>query len=377
MSGNEFVLSERGKKLADAVSIDVGLICATAKGILEACEGNGIDLSKRIAVGIDVNGPMVAVDNNDLKPLAFTRECLEYLLEDEGVRASLMTGWDMSSMTHFRDHLLEVGAVGIISEYGMLYKNGEEITYLYPSDEMEALEFMSVMIDLCVEDELKFAIQGNYSTALGPVVVEADRNGGLLDHPLVKGKVVTIEDIYAVAKEGTDCELRDGRIYFENKVENLHGYFKAFAREYPLISARYRKNDNGKVSCELDRKDKEGFVYADLEKLGERISEETGRRVMVYEDFGIDAFTKTADEGDYYKQARLNAYGADVFGTDDFVEVIVGDKPNDAPRKFNETLFCSMEGTEASSYAKEVGIVHCDVGDMRDFAIALREIRMR
>ena len=123
---------------------------------------------------------MVAVDNNDLVPMPFTRDCLEYLMQDAAVKPAVMTGWDMSSMTYFRDQLLKIPSVGAVCEYGMLFRNGEKIVNLYPSSEKEALDFLSVAIDLCAADGLKFAVQGNYSTAVGPLVVEADKNGNLL-----------------------------------------------------------------------------------------------------------------------------------------------------------------------------------------------------
>lgn len=378
MKKQGFTVSEETRILAQKAAIPRALVKRTGQAILDVCAKHGIDLTKRIAVGIDVNGPMVAVDNNDLVPMPFVRECLEYLMQDAAVKPTLMTGWDMSSMTYFRDQLLKVPEVGIVCEYGMLFKNGAKVVNLYPSDVKEALDFLSVAIDLCAADGLKVAVQGNYSTAVGPLIVEADQNGNLLSHPLVKGRIPSMEQVYEAIRKETACEWADGRVLFENKPENLRGIYQAFARQYPLISARYSREPQwgaNWVSCQLDSADKPGFGMADLERLGEQIRARTGRRVMVYEDFGIDSFTRQADEGNYFKQAGLHAFGKDVFGDDDFVEIIVGDKPNDAPKVFRQTLFCSLAGTEASAYAKTKKIVHCDVGDMRDFALAMRDIR--
>ncbi len=96
---------------------------------------------------------------------------------------------------------------------------------------------------------------------------------------------------------------------------------------------------------------------------------------MVYEDFGIDCFAREVDAGDYYKQAGLHAYGKDILEGGDFVKIIVGDKANDAPKVFEGTLFCPMAGTQAASYAAEKGIPRAEVGDVRDFALALWAIR--
>ncbi|MCD6405133.1 MAG: hypothetical protein J7M19_04865, partial [Planctomycetes bacterium] len=121
--------------------------------------------------------------------------------------------------------------------------------------------------------------------------------------------------------------------------------------------------------------DKPGFDFDDLQELGRLITEKTGRRCMVYEDFGIDCFTKAVDEGDYYKQAGLDAYGRDVLGGEPFVKIIVGDKANDAPRIYEGTLFCPQKGSEAERYAAENGIPSAPVGDVRDFALAVGAIR--
>jgi 6-phosphofructokinase 1 len=374
----KFTVSKETRQLAKKTSIPLARVMKTGQAILDVCAMHGVDLSKNIAVGIDVNGPMVAVDNNDLVPMPFTRDCLEYLMRDAAIKPAVMTGWDMSSMAYFCDQLLKIPSVGAVCEYGMLFKNGDKIVNLYPSNEKEALDFLSVAIDLCAADGLKFAVQGNYSTAVGPLVVEADGNGNLLSHPLVKGRIPKMDDVYAVIKKDTACEWVDGRVYFENKPENLRGIYQAFARKYPLISARYRREPQrgaNWVSCVLDSVDKPGFGVTELRRLGEQLKARTGRRVMVYEDFGVDSFTRQADEGNYFKQSGLHAFGKDVFGDDDFVEIIVGDKPNDAPKVFQQTLFCSLAGSEASEYAKEKKIVYCDVGDMRDFALALRDIR--
>lgn len=96
---------------------------------------------------------------------------------------------------------------------------------------------------------------------------------------------------------------------------------------------------------------------------------------MVYEDFGIDCFSRAVDEGDYYKQAGLDAYGRDVLAGAPFAKIIVGDKANDAPRVFEGTLFCPQKGAQAEGYAAENNIPSAPVGDVRDFALALGAIR--
>jgi len=169
--------------------------------------------------------------------------------------------------------------------------------------------------------------------------------------------------------------LKDGKVYFENKVENLKGIFESLARKHPLISVRFARSEGGLVSFEMDPNDKPGFGFDDLQKVGNLLTEKTGRRSMVYEDFGIDCFAQAVDEGDYYKQAGLDAYGRDVLKGRPFVKIIVGDKANDAPRVFEGTLFCPQVGTQAESHAAENSIPSSLVVDVRDFALAMGAIR--
>jgi hypothetical protein len=376
MSLDNLTLDRRGTELAATVGLAEADILATARGIIEGAKGNSLDLSGAIVIGLDVNGPIVAVDNNDLMPMAGAKECVEYLMGLDGVSVALMTGWDLSSMTFFREERMGLPGLGIVSEYGMVYKKGDEVHFIYPYDEAEALGFIQTSIDICADDGLKFAIQGNYSSGVGPIIVEADHNGNLLSHPLVNGRTPTIEKMAEeAAAGGSKVELKDGKVYFVITVANLRGVFEALARKHPLISVRFTRVEGDLCTFELDSEDKPGFDYESLKKLGDVVTERTGRRCMVYEDFGIDAFAKAVDEGDYYKQAGLHAYGTDILAGAPFVKIIVGDKANDAPRVFEGTLFCPQNGTQAEEHAVENDIPRAVVTDVRDFALAMGAVR--
>ena len=87
---------------------------------------------------------------------------------------------------------------------------------------------------------------------------------------------------------------------------------------------------------------------------------------------GLEPEAKT---GDYYKQAGLHAYGVEAFGDVPFVKMIVGDKSNDAPRIFEGTIFFPQAGSQAEEFAAEKGIPSVIIDDVRDFALALAELR--
>ena len=377
MAQVKLALDERGKKLAAQCGISEDKVKAVAAGILEAAAKNNLDLSKDVVIGLDVNGPVVAVDNNDLMPLPFAKDAVEYMMGCKGVHVSLMTGWDLSSMTFFRNERLGLDRLGIVERVRHGLQKGRRASpSSTPTSEKEAFGFIRIAIDIAADRDLKFAIQGNYSSGVGPLIVEADHNGHLFEHPLVKGRRPTIEKLFEEAKKGgSKVELKGGKVVFENKVDNLKGVFESLAHKHPLTSVRWRRVKGDMVSFELDADDKPGFDFPALQKIGEILTERTGRRCMVYEDFGIDCFAKEVDAGDYYKQAGLHAYGKDILKGADFVKIIVGDKANDAPKVFEGTLFCPMAGTQAAKYADEKSIPHSEVGDVRDFALAMCIIR--
>ena len=376
MPSTNIALDARGSELAVRLGLAEGVIVAEAERIVAAAAENDLDLSGDIVIGLDVNGPIVAVDNNDLMPLEGARECVAYLLDIENVQTALMTGWDLSSMTFFREERMGLPGLGIVGEYGMVYKKGDEVVFIYPYDETEALSFIKTAIDIHADHDLKFAIQGNFSSGVGPLIVEADQNGNLFEHPLVKGRIPKIEKLHEEAeKGGSEVKLAGGKVYFRNQADNLRGIFEALARKHPLVSVRFHRGEDDMCYFEIDPRDKPGFTFSDLQVIGDIITEKTGRRCMVYEDFGIDCFAKAVDEGDYYKQAGLDAYGKDVLGGKPFVKIIVGDKANDAPRVFEGTLFCPQKGSQAEDHAAENKIPSTCVTDVRDFALAMGAIR--
>ncbi len=58
--------------------------------------------------------------------------------------------------------------------------------------------------------------------------------------------------------------MKDGKVYFENTVENLRGVFESLAHKHPLTSVRFRRVKGDMVSFEMDAEDKPGFDFAVL-----------------------------------------------------------------------------------------------------------------
>jgi len=366
-------LSETVKALAESVPLDTDALKTLTGDILAKADALGYDIGGRIVCGLDVNGPLVACDDNNLTPFAGAPECVKHLMDIPGVEVSLMTGWDLSTMDFFRKHKLKL-PVGIVGEYGMVYKQKGKTRHLYPYREEERLDFMHAVLKVAAEQHVKIAFQGNYSPGSGAICVEADEHGDLLQHPLVKDRRPTVEQLYDALKDTSEAVLDGDRIVFENKPQNLKGIAEALFKTHPLISVRAHTEEGGKISIRIDARDSADF--GDFNKVKEfagLVGEACGRNALVYEDHGIDFMSKEAEQGSYSKDAGLREYGREAFGDDNFVSAIIGDKNSDIPRTTDKTLFFPVRGSDAEPIAEERGVPSIAATDVRDFALALAE----
>ncbi|MFC2075674.1 hypothetical protein ACFLT7_01200 [candidate division KSB1 bacterium] len=373
----ELNIGDKANGLAQAAGIDSAQLRRVAADIEKVAAEQGLDLKLPIVAGLDVNGPIVSTDDADIHPYPGSPECIGYLMDLPEVEVSLMTGWDLATMSFFRQQRLNLPDMGIVGEYGMVFERRGTVKHLYPFRESESLEFMSAVFASVAPEGLKVAFQGNYSAGAGAIYIEGDENGNLLSHPLVKDRVPTIEQIYNEAKGESDLEFdrAAGKIVFVNKPANMKGLFETIMRRHPLISVRTAAVSEDKISIELDFQDRPGFDFEALKKFAARLESETGRSPLVYEDHGCDLLSEEAKTGDYYKQAGLHAYGVEAFGDVPFVKMIVGDKSNDAPRIFEGTIFFPQAGSQAEEFAAEKGIPSVIIDDVRDFSLALAELR--
>ena len=99
----------------------------------------------------------------------------------------------------------------------------------------------------------------------------------------------------------------------------------------------------------------------------------SGRKALVYEDFGVDLIASAVTEGNYSKDAGLREFGREAFGHDDFLSIIIGDKRSDIPKSLAKTLMAAQKGTSAKQIAKDENIPAFNPLDVRDFAVAVAE----
>jgi len=375
MSLSEIKLSASAEKLAEQLSLDKAQLVGLIGDILEVTREHGLDLAGNIVCGLDVNGPVVDCDDSELTPYPGAAEAISYLIGVEGIEVSLCTGWDLKSMEFFKENRLKVAGLGTVGEYGMVYERKGNYRYLYPYNEEEALRFVRDVLLAAAENGVKVAFQGNYSTGAGAIYIEGDENGNLLQHPLVKGRRPTLETLAAACTPESDVEFDPaaGRIRFSSDVENMRGLYKALVKTHPLISVRVEQVGPEQLAIWIDDKDKEGFDFEALKKVVPDFEKRSGRKALVYEDFGVDLISPAVEQGNYSKDAGLREFGREAFGNDEFLSIIIGDKRSDIPKTLTRTLMAAQKGTDAERIANEEKLPAFNPVDVRDFAVAVAE----
>jgi hypothetical protein len=257
----------------------------------------------------------------------------------------------------------------------MVYERLGVHRYLYPYNEKEALQFVHDVLVSAARNSVKVGIQGNFSTGAGAIYIEGDHNGNLLEHPLVKGRRPTLAQLAEACTPDSQVALDEtvGRLRFKKDVGNMLGLYKALVKTHPLISVRVEEEDNETLAIWIDDQDKEGFDFESLKRVVPDFEQRSGRKALVYEDFGVDLIASAVDEGNYSKDAGLRELGREAFGHDEFLSIIIGDKRSDIPKTLAKTLMAAQKGSSAEQIAIDEKIPSFCPLDVRDFSIALAE----
>ena len=368
-------LSAQAEAISDQLGLDRSGLVGLVADILEVSQQSGRDLAGNIVCGLDVNGPIVDCDDSELNAYPGASEAITYLIGAPGIEVTLCTGWDLASMAFFKANRLSVEGLGTVGEYGMVYERKGVHRYLYPYNEEEALQFVRDVLVSGATNGVKVAFQGNYSTGAGAIYIEGDRNGNLLEHPLVKGRRPSLAQLAAACRPDSEVDLDEdaGRLRFMLDLDNMLGLYKALVKTHPLISVRLEQESDGRLAMWIDDKDKEGFDFEALKEVVPNFENQSGRKALVYEDFGVDLIARAVVDGNYSKDAGLREFGREAFGHDDFLSIIIGDKRSDIPKSLTKTLMAAQKGTSAEQISKDEHIPAFNPIDVRDFAVAVAE----
>jgi len=377
MSFPKVELSGSAEAMAEKLGLDKTRLIELIVDILEVGRRTGRDVSGNIVCGLDVNGPIVDCDDSELTPYPGAAEAISYLIAQDGIEVTLCTGWDLNTMEFFKENRLKVADLGTVGEYGMVYERKGEFHYLYPYNEDEALQFVKDLMEAAAAEDVKVALQGNYSTGAGAIYIEGDTNGNLLGHPLVKGRRPGMKQLADACAQGgsrVSFDEEANRIRFSSEKENLRGIYQALVKKHPLISLRVQQEiPGGELAVWIDDQDKPGFDFESLKQVAPVFEKRTGRKALVYEDFGVDFIAPSVETGNYSKDGGLREFGREAFGNDDFLSVIIGDKRSDIPITLTRTLMAAQKGTSAEKIAKDENIPSFFPIDVCDFAVALAE----
>ncbi len=368
-------LSIEAEQIAGQLALDTAYLAELVGDILDVGEKFGRDLSGNIVCGLDVNGPIVDCDDSELNAYPGASEAINYLIGVPEIEVTLCTGWDLASMAFFKENRLSVEGLGTVGEYGMVYERKGVHRYLYPYNEDEALRFVQDVLLAAVGNDVKVAFQGNYSTGAGAIYIEGDHNGNLLEHPLVKGRRPTLKQLSEACKQDSRVALDEvaGRIRFKRDVSNMLGLYKALVKRHPLISVRVEQAGEDDLTIWIDDRDKDGFDFHALQGVVPDFERRSGRKALVYEDFGVDLIAPAVEQGNYSKDSGLRELGREVFGHDDFLSIIIGDKRSDIPNTLTKTLMAAQKGSSAEQIVIEEKIPSFYPLDVRDFSIAVAE----
>jgi hypothetical protein len=151
------------------------------------------------------------------------------------------------------------------------------------------------------------------------------------------------------------------------------GLYRALVKTHPLISVRVETVGETDLAIWIDDRDREGFDFAALQAVVPDFEERSGRKALVYEDFGVDLIASAVEEGNYSKDAGLRELGREAFGHDDFLSIIIGDKRSDIPKTLRNTLMAAQKDSSAQQITIDESIPSFYPLDVRDFAVAVAE----
>jgi len=136
---------------------------------------------------------------------------------------------------------------------------------------------------------------------------------------------------------------------------------------------RVEKHAESTLELWIDQADTPGFDFEKLKSVVPGFERRSGRKALVYEDFGVDLIASKVEQGNYSKDSGLREFGREAFGNDNFLSIIIGDKRSDIPKTLDKTLMAAQKGTSAEQISDEEGIPSFNPIDVRDFAVAVAE----
>lgn len=330
----------------------------------------GINLSLPALVGFDMNGPLTATNDATLFPLTIVQRGI-LALRGEKIKRVLISGWDLTSLKHFRNRRLGIETIGLIGELGATWEyDGKTIEFNPIPAEKHFLMKQGFFLG-AANHNLKIALQGNISSRVADFYFEADgpSRGNTKNHFLVKNHEAKIVDIYqALQKDGGfNFSEADNAIIFEPSTTNIRSLDFVLGKVFTLQSVRLDMV-NGKIYLWRDETDREDFSLRQMEEYARSFSPSEWK-IEANQDHSVDIIYQ-GDGIRLNKETTANNMAENLFGSNNYIITNVGDRKSDVFTGQN-TIFFAQYGTPASKHCKENRIPFIQVLHGGDYALIL------
>ncbi|MCD6230119.1 MAG: hypothetical protein J7K00_04985 [Candidatus Diapherotrites archaeon] len=365
------MLSNFIKRVAFEAFLTDRYVLDKAKETVRIAEKKGLDLKLPMMVGYDINGPMTLTSDSFLFPLAHVQRGV-LALQHEKVRKSILSAWDYYTIKHFRDIHLGIPGMDIVAESGAMYELDGEFEFVCPIDFEKMLEMKQRVYLDAAEQGLKLAWQGNLSSRIACVYVEADgkNRGDLLNHFFVEKNSATTKMLFDAVKQNKSFGFENNRILFEPSPENVAIMDNVLTKKYPLNSVRL-ETVNGKIALWRDSSDRQDFCMEDLAEFSKQHVSKNWT-AQLNDDFCFDISYNCGPK--VSKEIAAQEMAEKVFGSKEFILTNTGDKKGDIFYDRN-TIFFPQCGTEAHDFCREKGLPFVDVLHAGDYSLIIAAVK--
>ena len=342
----------------------------------------GLDFSKPVLAGYDMNGPMTATFDASLMPyMTAVRGILAVSRHDcPSVQKAIISGWDLRTLRYFRDQRMGIPDMHLVGEMGAVYEFGGKLYEPAPVPKQVAYDMKKSVITGAAERGLKIAVQGNLSSRVADFYIEADGadRGNLRNHFLVVDAPVETSDIYHALRDKTEFSYDGSVLEFEPTDSAIREIDDVLCGVHTLQSVRLKSRGN-KIALWRDSKD-DASKISDIESMEKFFKEvmPQGWKIDPNKDYCCDLIY-VGDDVTLDKEHAANLLAQRAFAKGDkgdYVITNIGDKKGDAVNGENAMFFPQI-GSPAEQYCADKGIPHVPVIHAGDYSLILAELTMQ
>ncbi len=328
----------------------------------------GPDVS--LLVCYDMNGPLTSTRDAALYPIIGIQEAIG-VLEKDNVKRALVSGWDMTTLAYFRDQRLLAPYLNIVGELGMAYEWEGQVHELSPIPLQEVYRMEEVLFREAARENLKIAIQGNVSSRITGIFLEAEsfQRGNLSNHLLLNGEKITSRDIFqSLQNDGGFVWDDSGRITFPCTQPYIQEIDRVLRTVFTLHSVRLAL-EKDRIALWVDPLDKEQYTLEDMKSFFAKILP-TPWEVFVHDDFGAEIIFRDEEGKKVTKETTARLLGERLFYGKPFILTQVGDRSSDVFAGEN-SIFFAQNDTSAQMYCIENNVPYVSVEHGGDYSLIL------